>query len=75
METFYFQERFSIKSSNENDTSKWYIRLSYTTNTEKNFDTKSTPSVWLDPSINETVISIADDVEWYIFNIQSTGKH
>lgn len=67
------QQRFLSDFTESNDTSKWFIRLSYTTNKEKNFDTKSAPTVWLNPSVNETVIPIDDDVEWYIFNIQSTG--
>ncbi|XP_015378864.1 PREDICTED: aminopeptidase N-like [Diuraphis noxia] len=66
-------QRFLSGYTKSNDESKWFIRLSYTTNKEKNFDTKSAPTVWLNPSVNETVIPIDDDVEWYIFNIQSTG--
>ncbi|XP_060860636.1 aminopeptidase N-like [Metopolophium dirhodum] len=67
------QQRFLSGFTESNDTSKWFIRLSYTTNKEKNFDTKSAPTVWLNPFVNETVIPIDDDVEWYIFNVQSTG--
>uniref|UniRef100_A0A2S2P8T3 Aminopeptidase n=1 Tax=Schizaphis graminum TaxID=13262 RepID=A0A2S2P8T3_SCHGA len=67
------QQRFLSGFTESNDTTKWFIRLSYTTNKEKNFDTKSVPTIWLDPSVNETTIPIDDDVEWYIFNIQTTG--
>ncbi|XP_025208516.1 endoplasmic reticulum aminopeptidase 1-like isoform X2 [Melanaphis sacchari] len=67
------QQRFSSGFTNSNDMTKWFIRLSYTTNKEKHFDAKSAPNVWLDPSVKETIISIDNDVEWYIFNIQSTG--
>lgn len=41
---------------------------------ETNFDTVSTSHIWMDPAENETVIDINDEVQWYIFNIQSTGK-
>ncbi|VVC40903.1 Hypothetical protein CINCED_3A018294 [Cinara cedri] len=68
------QERFSVGSTVDvnDDSVKWFFRSSYTTDKDRVFN-KSAPSVWLDPAANETIVSVADDVQWYIFNVQSTG--
>lgn len=48
--------------------------MSYTTDKIKNFDIENNLStVWLNPSTNLTTVVVDADVQWYIFNIQSTG--
>lgn len=69
-----FQKRFSIRSSDANDTAKWFVRLSYTTDKIKSFNAESVPSIWLDPDVPETTVSVDEDVKWHIFNVQSLGK-
>lgn len=73
----FSQQRFTVGSSvdaHDTDNPEWFVRLSFTTDKDKNFDPKSAPSVWLVPEANETIVSIAHDVQWYIFDVQSTGE-
>lgn len=70
----FFQKRFSIRSSDANDTTKWFVRLSYTTDKIKSFNTESAPFIWLDPGVPEITVPIDEDVKWLIFNVQSLGK-
>ncbi|CAH2105873.1 unnamed protein product [Euphydryas editha] len=69
------QERFVLINDtlNENNSSVWWIPVSYTTASEKDF--KSTrPKLWLrgERSIIVDNISISEN-DWFIANIQQTG--
>lgn len=52
---------------------KWFIPLTYTTNLNQHF-TDLTPVEWMRPKTNETALPTSENFNWYIFNIQSTGK-
>lgn len=71
------QDRFLINATEKNnsDTSSWIIGLTYTTNINKTFN-NTKPTIWTNKNSNMTVITPLQNFtgEWYIFNIQSTGK-
>lgn len=61
-------------TTNEHNTSVWWIPVSYTTATEKDFES-TRPKLWLrgERSIVVDNITVKAD-EWFIANIQQTGK-
>jgi len=69
------QKRFSLSYPRETtDDVKWFVGLTYTTETEMDFE-ELTPSVWLKPADEHTIMTVPEDSGWIIFNIQSSGKH
>ncbi|KAF0715024.1 mucin-12-like isoform X6, partial [Aphis craccivora] len=54
------------------DSSKWYIGITYTTESSKNFE-NFTVATWCKPDMDKCVLSAPRNNGWFIFNIQSTG--
>ncbi|KAJ8921486.1 hypothetical protein NQ315_003104 [Exocentrus adspersus] len=65
------QERFLYSDSNSS--TKWYVPISYTTSTDEDKFTSTTPKAWLTPSTNETLIELPENSTWIILNNQQTG--
>lgn len=55
------------------DSSKWYIGITYTTESSKNFE-NFTVATWCKPDMDKCVLSAPQNNGWFIFNIQSTGN-
>lgn len=55
------------------DSNKWYIGITYTTESSKNFHNLTVAS-WCNPDVYECLLSAPPDPGWFIFNIQSTGN-
>ncbi|KAE9538122.1 hypothetical protein AGLY_006094 [Aphis glycines] len=67
------QKRFSLSyPSLGTDDEKWLVGLTYTTETEMDFD-ELTPTVWLKPTDDHAVLTVPENFGWIIVNIQSTG--
>lgn len=67
------QKRFLLKNSNHTDQTRWEIKLNYATSQQKNFQaTHSTYS--LNRNQTSSTLTLTNDVDWFIFNIQQTGK-
>ncbi|XP_050519995.1 uncharacterized protein LOC126893642 [Daktulosphaira vitifoliae] len=65
------QQRFSIHSQNKNDSTKWFIGITLTTSSNKNFENLSTIA-WMNPN-EDTVIPIESKSKWVILNLQAIG--
>jgi len=59
--------------SGPRDTAKWFVRLTYTTELNADFD-DFTPAVWLRPTDEQKAIPVPADSGWMVFNLQSTGE-
>ncbi|GLV41002.1 uncharacterized protein CBL_04526 [Carabus blaptoides fortunei] len=70
------QERFHLQSENkiENKNDKWYVPISYTTSSDKSFDSTK-PKEWLKDSENEKKFKIDSNYDWIIMNIQGSGYY
>jgi hypothetical protein len=68
-----FQEHFSLSVPRQTNGTKWFVGLTYTTERTGDFD-QVTPTVWLKPEDEQTIVPMAVDSGWTIFNIQSTGN-
>lgn len=55
------------------DSSKWYIGITYTTESSKNFENFKIDT-WCKPDMDKCVLSAPRNNGWFIFNIQSTGN-
>lgn len=75
--TLIFQERFVLINDtvDANNTSVWWIPVSYTTAAEKDFES-TRPKLWLrgERSIVVENITIGES-DWFIGNIQQTGEN
>ncbi|XP_029674829.1 aminopeptidase N-like [Formica exsecta] len=63
----------SIQFHDELDEKQYYIPLTYTTESNLNFNV-TWSDVWLTPSYSKFEFSLKKD-QWIIFNIQQTGKY
>ncbi|KAG5346782.1 AMPN Aminopeptidase, partial [Acromyrmex charruanus] len=52
----------------------WWIPITYTTQTELNFN-DTVPSHWLTPNVQQKIISNITRFDWIIFNLQQTGYY
>ena len=52
----------------------WWIPITYTTQTELNFN-DTVPRHWLTPNVQQIIISNITQFDWIIFNLQQTGKY
>ncbi|XP_063590569.1 aminopeptidase N-like [Penaeus indicus] len=72
------QERFLLeRSANSSDTTdyKWWVPLTYTTQSEANFN-QTQASLWMkDSEDHVTVSSLPPKDQWVIFNLQQTGYY
>ena len=70
-----FQSRFFVKNENSSrDTSMWWVPLTYTTESERNFK-RTKPSYWLRAEKEIVIKDIAVNAsEWILFNVQDTGE-
>lgn len=55
------------------DSSKWYVGITYTTESSKNFE-NLTLATWCKPTMDKCILSAPQDPGWFIFNIQSAGN-
>ncbi|XP_060860635.1 glutamyl aminopeptidase-like [Metopolophium dirhodum] len=65
------QKKFSVWPSDDNTTS-WYIGLTYTNNLARNFEDLR-PVRWLKPYTSVMYLRDSSLCTWVIFNLQSTG--
>ncbi|XP_025191838.1 aminopeptidase N-like [Melanaphis sacchari] len=54
------------------DSSRWYIGITYTTESSKNFENFNL-ATWCKPNMDKCVLSDPQNDGWFIFNVQSTG--
>ncbi|XP_029348486.1 thyrotropin-releasing hormone-degrading ectoenzyme-like [Acyrthosiphon pisum] len=54
------------------DSSRWYVGITYTTESSKNFE-DLTLATWCKPTMDNCILSAPQDPGWFIFNIQSAG--
>nr|CAD7409546.1 unnamed protein product [Timema cristinae] len=69
------QERFLLRRSGVSDSHvyRWYVPLTYTTQTQIDFNTTSTKQ-WLPDSLTQATIGETVSAnQWILFNIQQTG--
>lgn len=71
MTTNFLQERFLVKTSNEIETTKWIVGLTYTTESKKDFN-DILPKTWL--TGKKLILPNQTEHGWYIFNLQSIGR-
>lgn len=72
----FYQERFVLINNTVNNekSSVWWIPVSYTTATEKDFKSTS-PKFWMRGEKSVTMKNIsANKNDWFIANIQQTGE-
>lgn len=63
------QERFVRYKAKDFEDTQWYVPITYTTKSEKNFN--GNVRGWLEP--NSTLDIKVDNVSWIILNLQQTG--
>nr|UXX33471.1 aminopeptidase N-like protein [Holotrichia oblita] len=70
------QERFlRDRSQPETDPTKWWVPLSYTTESENAFN-DTTARMWLPPDQDKLIIEgFPKDSDWVIFNIKASGLY
>jgi len=56
-----------------NDSSKWYVGITYTIESSKNFE-DLTVATWFKPTMDKCILSAPRDQGWFIFNLQSSGN-
>ncbi|RLU27559.1 hypothetical protein DMN91_001363 [Ooceraea biroi] len=71
-ETILTQEHFPLDDDKQIDDNKWWIPVTFTTQTNPDF-TSTVPTHWLSPDQNITIDGI-DPADWIIVNLQATGK-
>lgn len=72
------QERFLlVKNPNSTDTHdyKWWVPLSYTTETNPDFETTKPQRWMMDTEEQLTISSLPTKDKWVIFNVQETGYY
>jgi len=62
-----------ISQKNGNVKDKWWIPITYTTQTELNFS-NTVPSYWLGSNDQQITITKIDPFDWIIINLQQTGR-
>nr|CAD7453868.1 unnamed protein product [Timema tahoe] len=69
------QERFLLRRSGVSDSHvyRWYVPLTYTTQTQLDFNTTSTKQWLPDFSTQATIGETVSANQWILFNIQQTG--
>nr|CAD7599193.1 unnamed protein product [Timema genevievae] len=69
------QERFLLRRSGvlDNHVYRWYVPLTYTTQTQLDFNTTSTKQWLPDFSTQATIGETVSANQWILFNIQQTG--
>jgi hypothetical protein len=73
--SLYLQERFLLNSDEESEQLKWFVPLTWTTESQGLAGFESTePKEWITPSDKSRELNIAvNPEEWIIFNNQETG--
>jgi hypothetical protein len=73
--SLYLQERFLLKDDEESEQLKWFVPLTWTTESQAPTGFKSTlPKEWILPNDTSKELNIEiNPEEWIIFNNQETG--
>lgn len=67
------QQRYSLPKIDENDTTRWYIPITYETKAKRTQE--GIPKFWLSNSKNITLTNVVDLDHWFYLNIKRTGYY
>lgn len=67
------QERFLTIKNNTNKKNCWWVPLTMTSSSEANFN-KTKAETWLNCKNNNLTMTLNNNEEWAIFNMQLAGK-
>ncbi len=67
------QQKYMLPSVDYEDTTRWFIPITYETKALRNQDTL--PSYWLSNSKNITIANAVDTTHWMYLNIKRTGYY
>jgi aminopeptidase N len=70
-EVFFEQEKFTKKSESSDENMLWWIPITYTSESEANFD-DLIPKYWLNEKFLRIQVPV-DNTQWLIVNLQRTG--
>lgn len=69
----FIKVRFFSDGTTESKKTLWWIPITMATSLKPNFN-QTKPILWLNHKTNNTSIKLKEGVEWYIVNVQNTGK-